>query len=54
VTPTVTATANFTVTGTDLGANSFSGKPAICTGLSITGNAGDLVRGSATFKVSHD
>lgn len=54
VTPMVTATAAFTLLGTDLGANDFAGKKAICTGLSITGNAGELIRGSATFKVSED
>jgi hypothetical protein len=54
VTPMVTATATFAVTGTDLGAADFTGKKAICTGLSITGNAGELIRGSATFKVSED
>lgn len=54
VSPPVKRTAFFSITGTDLGANEFSGKPAICTGLSITGNAGDLIRGSATFKLSED
>ena len=27
---------------------------ALCTGLSITATAGELIRGSATFKVSYD
>lgn len=31
-----------------------TGGYAICTGLSITGAAGDLIKGSATFKVSQD
>jgi hypothetical protein len=52
--PTVNRTATFLITGTELGATDFSGKPAICTGLSISGNAGDLIRGSATFKLSQD
>ena len=52
--PVVKQTAVFTITGTDLGASSFSGKPAICTGMSISGSAGDLLKGSATFKVSQD
>lgn len=30
------------------------GSKALCTGLSITATAGDLIKGSATFKVSYD
>lgn len=48
--PPVKQTQDFTLTG-GLGA---SGGKAICTGLSISGSAGDLLRGSATFKVSQD
>ena len=52
--PNVKTVQDFTIAGTDLGANAFSGKKALCTGMSITGSAGDLLRGSATFKVSQD
>lgn len=53
--PTVTRTAMFRIVGTsDIGVDEFAGKPALCTGLSITGNAGELIRGSATFKLSED
>jgi hypothetical protein len=52
--PTVKTVQDFTITGTDLGANAFSGKKALCTGMSITGSAGDLLKGSAVFKVSQD
>ena len=48
--PPVKQARDFSLTG-NLGV---SGGKAICTGLSISGNAGDLLRGSATFKVSHD
>jgi len=44
----------FSVSGTDIGAAAFSGYSAICTGLTITGAAGDLIKGSATFKVSYN
>lgn len=46
--------ATFTVSGTDIGAAGVSGKSAICTGLTISAVAGDLIKGSATFKVSKD
>lgn len=50
--PTIDKTASFTVgTGTSLGA---TGTVALCTGLSITAQAGELIKGSATFKVSYD
>lgn len=40
--------------GVDLhGGENISGG-ALCTGLSITAQAGDLIKGSATFKVSYD
>jgi hypothetical protein len=54
VIPPVKVVDTFNISGTDIGANAFSGKKALCTGLSITGAAGDLVKGSATFKVSQD
>lgn len=46
--------STFLIEGTDIGASDFSGKRALCTGMTITGNAGDLIRGSATFRVSQD
>jgi len=52
--PPTKVTAAFSIAGTDIGATDGAGKPAICTGLSITGNAGDLIRGTATFKISND
>ncbi len=52
--PPVKSVAAFEITGTDLGAGDFTGKKALCTGLSVSGSAGDLIRGSATFKVSQD
>lgn len=30
------------------------GAKALCTGLSVTATAGELIRGTATFKVSYD
>lgn len=48
--PPVDATAAFTLTS-GLG---HTGSIALCTGLSITATAGDLIKGSATFKVSYD
>lgn len=52
--PPTRAVLPFTISGTDVGAAAFSGKSAICTGLTISGAAGDLIKGSATFKVSND
>ena len=52
--PPLKTVEDFVVEGTDLGANYFSGKKALCTGLNISGSAGELIRGSATFKVSQD
>jgi hypothetical protein len=48
--PPVNATGAFTLS------NGFghTGSSALCTGLSITATAGDLIKGSATFKVSYD
>jgi hypothetical protein len=40
--------------GSGLTGESLSSAKALCTGLSITANAGDLIKGSATFKVSID
>lgn len=48
--PPVKSPQAFTLTG-GLGV---TGGMAICTGLSITGAAGDLIKGTATFKVSED
>jgi hypothetical protein len=49
--PIVDKTAAFTLTGPSLG---HIGAIAMCTGLSITASAGELIKGSATFKVSYD
>jgi len=48
--PPVDTTAAFTLTS-GLG---HTGSIAMCTGLSITAAAGELIKGSATFKVSYD
>ncbi len=48
--PPVDATAAFTLTA-GLG---HTGSIALCTGLSITASAGEIIKGSATFKVSYD
>ena len=48
--PPVAATAAFTLSS-GLG---HTGTIALCTGLSLTATAGDLIKGSATFKVSYD
>ncbi len=53
VAPSMRTTATFTITGSDMGAADYSGKPALCTGLSFSGAAGEMLRGSATFKVSN-
>lgn len=50
--PSVKTVGAWSATGTDLGAGA-SGM-ALCTGLSISGEAGGVYRGSATFKVSKD
>lgn len=56
VVPTVTTTANFsfisTSTNTPVTCMGHTGTIALCTGLSINAAAGDLIKGSATFKVS--
>lgn len=54
--PTIDQTASFSVTagsggGAALGS---TGTVALCTGLNITAQAGELIKGSATFKVSYD
>jgi len=48
--PPIDGTAAFTLS------NGFghTGTSALCTGLSLTATAGDLIKGSATFKVSYD
>jgi len=48
--PIVDKTAAFTL-GSGLG---HIGAIAMCTGLNITASAGELIKGSATFKVSYD
>jgi hypothetical protein len=48
--PPVDRTAAFTLS-TGFG---HTGAIAFCTGLSVTATAGDLIKGSATFKVSFD
>lgn len=48
--PNVTATQVFSVENL----TAVTGSKALCTGLSITASAGDLIKGSATFKVSYD
>ena len=48
--PPVDATAAFTLSS-GLG---HTGTIALCTGLSITASAGEIIKGSATFKVSVD
>lgn len=40
--------------GSGLAGESLSGKRALCTGLTITAQAGELIKGTATFKVSED
>lgn len=60
--PPVRSTAAYswslvTPAGVDIGASTaapFTASKAICTGLSISGAAGDLIKGSATFKISQD
>ena len=52
VAPSMRVTSNFTITGSDMGAADYSGKPALCTGLSYSGSPGEILKGSATFKVS--
>ena len=50
--PPVDAVAAFSLAGgSALGS---TGTMALCTGLSITAAAGELIKGSATFKVSYD
>ena len=48
--PPVDRTAAFSLTS-GLG---HTGAIALCTGLSLTASAGELIKGSATFKVSYD
>ena len=40
--------------GSGLTGESLTGKKALCTGLSITAQAGELIKGSCTFKISVD
>jgi hypothetical protein len=48
--PPVDRTAAFTLSS----GFGHTGAIALCTGLSVTATAGDLIKGSATFKVSYD
>jgi len=50
--PIVTQTQNFTIGGTS--ALYHTGTIALCTGLSVTAQTGEMIKGSATFKVSYD
>lgn len=52
VVPTVTTTAAFSISGGAATSMGSTGTIALCTGLSINAAAGDLIKGSATFKVS--
>lgn len=52
--PPTKTLATIVFTGTDIGNVAFSGLSAVCTGLSYTANAGELIRGSATFKISQN
>lgn len=52
IVPPVTATATFVLSGANTGAMGATGSIALCTGLSVSATAGDLIKGSATFKVS--
>jgi hypothetical protein len=52
--PATRAAYPISYSGTDIGASDISGYSAICTGLTITGAAGDIIKGSATFKVSYN
>jgi hypothetical protein len=40
--------------GTGITGEALGARKALCTGLSIAAQAGDLIKGSATFKVSQD
>lgn len=51
VVPEMKHTHVFSISGADMGATECSGQPALCTGLSFSGAAGEMLRGSATFKV---
>lgn len=48
--PPIDTTAAFTLSD----GFGHTGSIALCTGLSITATAGELIKGSATFKVSYD
>jgi hypothetical protein len=40
--------------GTGITGEALGSRKALCTGLSVTAQAGDLIKGSATFKISVD
>lgn len=50
--PTKTVCPIAVASSANIGAADISGYSAICTGMTITGAAGDIIKGSATFKVS--
>lgn len=52
--PPIKTVQTFAIEGPNIGASDFTGRKALCTGLSVTGAAGDMIKGSATFKVSQD
>jgi hypothetical protein len=53
--PPIDAVKSFTISGgTAVSALYATGSMALCTGLTITAQAGELIKGSATFKVSYD
>lgn len=57
--PPVKTVQEFKVEGTDIGASGFTtgvytAARALCTGLSVSGAAGEMIKGSATFKISQD
>jgi hypothetical protein len=54
IVPPTKTVAPIEVSGTDIGASDFASYSAVCTGLTITGAAGDIIKGSATFKVSYN
>lgn len=54
VAPPMRAPASFSITGKNPGAGRFTSGSAICTALSVSAAAGDLIKGSATFRVSKD
>lgn len=57
--PPVKTVQTFALDGTNIGANdfttgAFTAARALCTGLSVSSAAGEMIKGSATFKISQD